>query len=163
MTDTKLDIRKGALFPWHFQLLALLILFAGIVLIISKPGMGLILMVAAGFILTAASGTVIDLSKNKYREYTSFYFALKGGTWKKFNGAEKIFINSTKKSTRAYTAHTNHSSVITHQEYNGFLKLTDGTKIHLLASRKKEKLTPVLNNAASFLRVPLQDNTAVTS
>lgn len=163
MTETKIDIRSGTLFPWHFQLIAVLILIAGVTLLIGKPVMGSLLVVAAGFILTAASGTEIDTSKNRYREYTSFYFMLKSGKWRKFNGAEKLFINSTKKSTQMHTAHTNHSSVFTDQEFNGYLKLNDGTKIHLLTSRKKEKLAATMNSAASFLRIPLQDNTITNS
>lgn len=159
MTETKIDIRCGTLFPWHFQLIAGLILVAGLAVITGKPLVGSILAVAAGFILTAASGTEIDLSKSRYREYTSFYFLLKSGKWKKFNGAEKLFINSSKKSTQMYTAHTSHSSIFTDQEFNGYLKLNDGTKIHLLTSRKKEKLAATLRSAASFLQVPLQDNT----
>lgn len=163
MTETKIDIRSGTLFPWHFQLIAALILIAGVSLLIGKPVVGSILIVAAGLILTAASGTEIDRSKNMYREYTEFYFILKSGKWKKFNGAEKLFINSSKKSTQMHTAHTNHSSIFTDLEFNGYLKLNDGTKIHLLTSRKKEKLTSVLNKAASFLHVPLQDNTVTNS
>jgi hypothetical protein len=163
MTETKIDIRSGTLFPWHFQLIAALILIAGIVLLIGKPVVGSVLIVAAGFILTAASGTEIDTSKNMYREYTSFFFILKSGKWKQFKGAEKLFINSSKKSTQMHTAHTNHSSVFTDQEYNGYMKLTDGTKIHLLTSGKKEKLVATLNKAASFLQVPLQDNTVANS
>lgn len=159
MTETKLDIRCGTLFPWHFQLIAVLILIAGVTLISGKPAMGSVLVIAAGFILTAASGTEIDTAQNRYREYTSFYFIVKGGKWKMFTGAEKVFINSSKKSTRMHTAHTNHSSVFSDQEFNGYLKLNDGTKIHLLTSRKKEKLAVSLNKAASFLHVPLQDNT----
>jgi hypothetical protein len=159
MTETKLDIRCGTLFPWHFQLIAVLILVAGITLMAGKPFMGSVLVVAAGFILTAASGTEIDTVRKRYREYTSFYFIIKGGKWKVFDGAEKLFINSSKKSVRTYTAHTNHSSVFTAQEFNGYLKLIDGTKIHLLTSRKKEKLAASLNQAASFLHIPLQDNT----
>lgn len=159
MTEPKIDIRSGTLFPWHFQLIAVLILIAGVTLTLSKPVMGSVLIVAAGFILTAASGTEIDTSKNKYREYTAFYFILKSGKWKMYNGAEKVFINSSKKSTKMHTAHTNHSSVFTDLEFNGYLKLDDGTKIHLLTSRKKEKLTAELNRAASLLECPLQDNT----
>jgi hypothetical protein len=79
----------------------------------------------------------------------------------KYLGAEKIFINSAKTTTRAYTAHTNHSAIFTGDEYNGYLKLIDGTKIHLLNSTKKEKLTTTLGKVASFLNVPLQDNTVV--
>src|SRR5690349_955603 len=113
MPETKINIRSGALFPWHFQLIAVLILIAGIALILSKPVMGSVLIVAGGFILTASSGTEIDTSKNVYREYMSFYFILKNGKWRKFIGAEKLFINSSKTSTQMHTAHTNHSSVFT--------------------------------------------------
>ncbi len=132
-------------------------------MLFGKPVVGLMLIVAGGFILTAASGTDIDTSKNIYREYTSFYFILKSGKWKKYNGAEKLFINSSKKSTQMYTAHTNQSSVFTNLEFNGYLKLNDGTKIHLLTSGKKEKLVATLKKAASFLHVPLQDNTVTNN
>lgn len=159
MTESKLDVRGGSLFPWHFQLIGVLILIAGIVLIAGKSLVGGVLVIASGFILTAASGTEIDKPKNRYREYTAFYFILKSGKWKTLNGAEKIFINSVKKNARMYTAHTSHSSVFVNPEFNGYLKLADGTKIHLLTSHKKEKLVATLTQAASFLQIPLQDNT----
>ena len=90
MTDIKIDIRSGSLFPWHFQLIAVLILIAGITLIIEKPMIGSGLIVASGFILSAASGVEIDKSKNRLREYTSFYFIIKGGKWRKYPGAENF-------------------------------------------------------------------------
>lgn len=162
MTESKLDIRNETLFPWHFQFIAAIILITGVVLIVSgRPMIGVVLLIAAGFILTAASGTEIDKSKNRYREYTSFYFIIKSGKWKVFSGAEKIFINKAKSSAQMYTARTNHSAIYLKEEYNGYLKLIDGTKIHLSSTRKKEKLAAKLNQAASFLNCPLQDNTLV--
>lgn len=161
MTESKIDIRSGSLFPWHFQFIAALILLGGIMLLFEKPVIGLVLMLASGFILSAASGTDIDKKENKYREYTSFCFLIKSGKWNTFSGAEKIFINSAKKNTRVYTAHTNQSAVFVKDEFNGYLKLNDGTKIFLLSSRKKEKLTATLNKAASFLQIPIQDNTGL--
>lgn len=159
MTQTKIDIRSGSLFPWHFQLIAVLIIIAGIALIAEKTVVGSVLIIASGFILSAASGVEIDKAKNRFREYTSFYFIIKSGKWKKFSGAEKVFINGAKKSSRMYTAHTNHSSVFVHQEYNAYLKLNTGDKIYLLTSRKKEKLAVTVGKAASFLDCPVQDNT----
>ena len=162
MTEFKLDIRNETLFPWHFQFIAALILITGVALLASgRPMVGSILLIASGFILTAASGTEIDKSKNRYREYSSFYFIIKSGKWKSFNGAEKIFINKAKSSTQMHTARTNHSATFFKEEYNGYLKLTDGTKIHLSSNRKKERLAAKLNQAASFLNCPLQDNTLV--
>lgn len=161
MNSNKVDIRNSTLFPWHFQLIAALILVAGFALLVEKPVMGCVLVVAAGFILTAADGTEIDLTQNRYREYSAFYFLLRSGKWKKFPGAEKIFINQAKSTTKAYTAHTNHGSVFTRTEYNGYLKLMNGEKVHLLNSTKKEKLTTTLTQVASLLRCPLQDNTLI--
>lgn len=159
MTDSKIDIRSGALFPWHFQFIAVIILMTGVILFVGKPVMGLVLMIAAGFILTAASGTEIDPPTYRYREYTSFYFILKNGRWKPYSGIEKLFINSTQKRSQLHTAHTSHSSIFIHEEFNGYLKFTDGTKIHLLSSRKKGKLTAKLNQAATRLQAPLYDTT----
>lgn len=162
MPETKIDIRSGTLFPWHFQLIAILILTSGVLLIADKPVMGSVLMVAGGFILTAASGTEIEPSQNRYREYMSFYFILKNGKWKKFNGAEKIYINSSKIRAVMHPTHmslANPSSVFKYTEYNAYLKLLDGAKIHLASNTNKEKLTASLNRAASFLQIPIQDNT----
>lgn len=161
MTESKIDIRSGSLFPWHFQLIAGLILLAGSMLLFEKPVAGLVLIVASGFILSASSGTDIDKAGNKYREYTSFYFLIKSGKWKSFHGAEKIFVNASKQRTRMYTAHTNNSSTFVQEEFNGYLKLDDGTKIFLRSGRQKEKLIATLNRAASFLQIPLQDNTGL--
>lgn len=159
MTETKIDIRNGSLFPWHFQFIAALILLAGLILLVGKPPMGLILIIASGFILSGYSGTDIDTAKGRYREYTSFFFMIKSGKWRAFTGAEKIYINSNRTGTQMYTAHTSQSSTFIKEEFNGYLKLNDGTKIHLLSSRKKEKLAATLNKAAGFLQIPLQDNT----
>lgn len=160
MTKTKIDIRSGSLFPWHFQLIAVFILIAGITLFIQKPVVGSILVLASGFMLSASSGIEIDKAKNKYREYMSFYFILKNGKWRKFTGAEKVFINNSNVSSTLYTARTNQRAVFKKIEYNAYLKLTDGTKIHLASNTKKEKLVATMNQATSFLNIPLQDNTA---
>lgn len=159
--NNKIDIRSGTLFPWHFQLIAVLILISGLALVIEKPVIGAVLSFAGGFILSAASGTEIDLGKNRYREYIAFYFVIRSGKWRKFPGAEKLFINAAKTSTRAYTARTSHSSVFIDTEFNGYLKLNTGEKIHLINARKKEKLTSKLQPVASMLNCPLQDNTLV--
>lgn len=161
MKHQKIDIRNGTLFPWHFQFIAALILLAGLALILEKPVMGSVLIFAAGFILSAADGTEINLASNRYREYTSFYFFIRGGKWKKYPGAEKIYINSAKSATQAHSAFTNRSAVFENLEYNAYLKLNTGDKIHLINSRKKEKLTTTLRKVASSLNCPLQDNTLV--
>jgi hypothetical protein len=58
-----------------------------------------------------------------------------------------------------YTAHTTHGSVYENVDFNGFLKFNDGTKIQLLRKRRKADLLKALENIATFLDVPLEDNT----
>jgi hypothetical protein len=89
----------------------------------------------------------------------SFFF-IKSGKEIKYNGIEKIFINSTKVKQQMHTAHTNHSSIFTNLEFNGYLKLDNGEKLHLLTKRKKEKLLHELKKIALFLDVQIDDTVA---
>jgi hypothetical protein len=160
MKKTKIDIQTGILFPWHFQLIAVIVLAAGLVAIIEKPILSVILLTGSLFILTGRSGVIINRSENVYQEYMSFFF-IKNGKKIRYTGVEKIFINTSKVSHRMYTAHTSHSSIFSQVEFNAYLKLDNGVKVHLASSRKKEKLLRELTKISSFLNAPLEDNTAV--
>jgi hypothetical protein len=120
---------------------------------------GVVMAIAGGFVITASSGTQIDKNRKTYREYTSYYF-IKRGKRKPYEAAEKLFINSSKTSSRMYAAHSTQSSVFVNQEYDGYLKLNDGTKLYLLSKKNKEKLATELNRIANFLNVPVLDNTS---
>ena len=161
-TKTKIDIRFGSLFPWPFQLIAALVLLVALFLLVEKTIVSVGLILICGLVLSAYEGTEIDKGDKNYRDYKSFLF-LKSGSKVPFTGMEKIFVSTSKTSQRLHTAHTNKHSIYENIEYNGFLKFSDGTKIQLLRKRKKEDLINALRNIATFLDVPLEDNTAAAS
>ena len=156
MVPNKIDIKTGTLFPWTFQLIAGIVFLIGLSIIVDRTVLSLCLIAASVFVFSGYSGIEIDKEKNSYREYMSF-FLIKSGKKIKYNGIEKIFINSTKVKQQMHTAHTNHSSIFTNVEFNGYLKLENGQKIHLLTKRKKEKLVHELKKIALFLDVQIDD------
>jgi hypothetical protein len=129
-------------------------------LLAERTLLALILIGVSVLVWSGYSGTEVDVVHKLYREYTSF-FGIKQGKHLEFSHVEKIFVNRTKKTQRLYTAHTNHSSVFTNDEYNAFLKFGDGTKILLLTRRNKKKLLLALRKVAAALHVPVVDNTEV--
>jgi hypothetical protein len=159
---TKIDIRFGSLFPWPFQLVAVLVLLVALSLIAEKTFISFGLILISGFVLSGYEGTEIDKGEKSYRDYKSFFF-FKSGSKVKFTAIEKIFVSTSKTRQRLHTAHTNKHSIYDNIEYNGLLKFSDGTKIQLLQKRNKAELIKALENIAKILDAPLEDNTAVAS
>ena len=155
-----IDIKFGSIFPWPFQFLAGILLIMGLAILLDKTILSVIMILGSGFVLSGYVGTEIDKGEKEYREYNAFFF-IKNGKKIKYTGIEKIFINTSKMKQRLYTAHTNHSSIFTNTEFNGFVKFDDGTKIQLLSNRKKEKLVSELKKISEFLNVQVEDNVGV--
>lgn len=162
MNQSKINLRSGSLFPWHFQFMAAIILIIGLALILERTLVASVLILAGGFILTGSSGVEIDKVQKTYREYTSF-FLIRRGKKKKYQDVEKLFINSSKTTTQMSSAKANHTTTFINQEFNGYLKFSDGQKLFLLSTRKKEKLETVLSSVSNFLQVPIQDTTLLKS
>jgi hypothetical protein len=158
MPNPKLNFKTGKIFPWHFQLVGAILPIVAILIIKDHAVISLVLVLAGLTILTGQSGIEINQRENTYNEYLSF-IGIRKGQKLKYPGVEKIFINTSKVSQRFYTAHTNHSSTFSNVEYNGYLKLTDGKKIHLVGYRKKEQLMKRLRELSKFLNVKIEDNT----
>ena len=153
-----MDIKYGRLFPWPFLFMGGIVLVIGLTLLVENTLVSIILIAVGGFILSGSEGTEIDKTAKHYREYNAFFF-IKSGRNVPYSGVEKIFINTSKSKQKMYTAHTTHGSVYENVDFNGFLKFNDGTKIQLLRKRRKADLLKALENIATFLDVPLEDNT----
>jgi hypothetical protein len=119
MTSEKISIRYGSLFPWTFQLIAVIVLIAGLALIVERPIVSIGLVLFSGFILSGYEGTEIDKAEKTYRDYKSFFF-LKSGSKVTYSGIEKIFVNTSKSRQTVHTAHTSNSSIFENTEFNGF-------------------------------------------
>jgi len=156
----KIDIKYGSLFPWPFQLIAVLVFIAAVSLVTEKPALSILFMIAGVFIISGYEGTEIDIAAKTYKEYKSF-FLIKTGNSVSYSGIEKIFINTSKTRQQLYTAHTTKSSIYENIEFNGFLKFDDGEKIQLLTRRNKKELIKALEKISALLQVSLEDNTGV--
>lgn len=160
MIKNKIDIKYGSLFPWPFQLIAVLVFIAAVSLVMEKPALSILFMIAGVFIISGYEGTEIDIAAKSYKEYKSF-FLVKTGNSVKYSAIEKIFVNTSKTRQQLYTVHTNKSSIYENIEFNGFLKFDNGEKIQLLTRRKKKELIKALEKISALLQVPLEDNTGV--
>ena len=158
MGKNKIDIQYGRLFPWPFLFIGGIVLVIGLALLVENRLASIVLIAVGGFILSGSEGTEIDKAAKSYKEYNAFFF-IKSGANVPYSGIEKIFINTSKSKQQFYTAHTTHGSVYENVDFNGFLKFSNGTKIHLLRKRKKEDLMKALQDVASFLDVQIEDNT----
>lgn len=152
------DIKSGSVFPLPFLVLGAIFFIAGAAVFVNHPVISVVLMVAGVLILTAYEGTEIDPSSKTYREYNSFLFIKKGQS-RKYNGIEKIFVNSSKVSQRAYTAHTSTSTTFSSTEYNAYLKFDQGEKVFLFSGKNKLKLLKRLNDISRSLNTSVVDNT----
>ncbi len=159
MNKNTIDVKTGILFPWPFLFLAVILLIVSVSLIAAKTVVAIVLAIGSMVVLSGYSGIEIDTSQKVYREYMSFLF-IKSGKKISYDGIEKIFINTSKVRRQMFTAHTTKSSIYSNVEFNGYLKFDDGTKVHLLSKRQKEKLIKHLNKIAAVLQVQIEDNTA---
>lgn len=159
MTNEKsiIDIKAGSLLPFQFLVFGGIMLTAGMMSLHHQMILSVILIMISAAMLTAYEGTEIMPHSKTYREYTSILF-FKRGAWKKYDGVEKIFINSGKVSQKIYTAHTLNSGTFTDVKYNAYLKFTDGTKVLLLKSKNKSRLLAKVTDTAAGLNTIVVDN-----
>jgi len=153
-----IDIKSGPLVPWHFRFVGLLVLVVGIALLLSKLLLAFILIVIGLFFVSAYEGTEIDEAKKVYREYTSFFFLMKTGKTEGYESIERLFITRGKESQQMYTAHTTHSSTFENVVYNGYVKFSNGEKIHLLSEKNKDKLIKKLIPLKEALSIDIVDH-----
>lgn len=157
MSKKIIDI-KAESFPWQAKLIGALLILLAIGTMANYWWLSIILFVGAIFLFTGHSGTEIDNINKTYREYNSYLF-VKIGDSKKYNGVERIFINSAKETQTMYTAHTTSGSTFTNIVYDAYLKFDNGEKIFLTGRKDKQKLIEVLNPVVKNLNIELVDHT----
>lgn len=157
-SSSQLDVKGGKLFPYHFQIVAVILTIPAVAFFPDHPLIAIGFLLVSALILTATSGEEFNQPTGTYREYRSFLF-IKTGKSHSYEGVEKIFINAGNVSQRMYTVHTNSSAVFTNMEYRGYVKLINGIKIFLGSGKNKEQLEVRLKALSSYLQSPLVDHT----
>lgn len=157
MGNQILDIKSGKIFPFQFQILGGIFLIIGLSLVILNPLVSPLLLLPGIGLFAGRRGFEFDTDRNRYREYTAFLFVKFGG-WREYHAAEMLYVNAANVSQQIYTQITV-ASTVRNVEYNAYLKLGDGTKLHLLSSRNKAALMRKLAEIAIFFRLEVVDNT----
>lgn len=157
MEPETIDFKSGQLFPFHFQLLALVFILVGILSVIYMLFWSPILLLLGAFILSGFRGVDFNGREKIYREYNSFLF-MKFGKWVKYDQAEKIYINSGSTSQKIYTQVTDGITVKS-KEFNAYLKFDNGSKIYLASKKDKTRLIKRLQKLSDFFRLDILDNT----
>ncbi|WP_375579888.1 hypothetical protein ABWH96_02065 [Marivirga tractuosa] len=149
------NLKTELLFPFQFQILGYVLLFAGLALIVINIWASIIFILLGGAIVSAYSG--IEFQKGKFREYNAFFF-IKNGKWEPLNNIEKIFIKSVKVSQKLY-GRANQSSTIRNVVYKAFLKFENGQTIFLYDHKNKSKVESKLKEISDFLKTEIIDYT----
>lgn len=99
----------------------------------------------------------IDWARKCYRDYV-WVLGLRFGRWESFERIEYLFI---KKNQMRQNMNSMLSTTTLHVAvYDGYLRLSEKNKIHLLTSRNKETVLKKLQALASLLQVDILDYTA---
>jgi len=147
------NIKNGLLFPFQFQILGYVLLFAGLALIVINIWASIIFILLGGAIVSAYSG--IEFKKDKFREYNAFFF-IRSGNWEPYRKVEKIFIKKVKKSQKFY-GRANQSSTVSNYIYNAYLKFDNGKTILLYEHKNKDKLETKLKKLSDYLNAKTTD------
>jgi hypothetical protein len=152
----KRSYHTGVFFPAYIifsggvLLLVALILFLRGTLLVP-----LLLTLISLVFITGHHGLEIDPHRKTYREYLSFCW-LRFGTYKSYRQLSRIMVHGSQVGQTIF-AMSNHASVYYHTEYDSYLYFDNGTRIHLLTRRSKEKLMQKVNRMAADMEVSVQD------
>ena len=158
MPERRISIRTERLFPFQFLVLGGVFLFAGLVTLVIKPFISPVLLLLGGLILTGFRGVEFDTNQQQYREFNSLLL-IRFGKWNPYSKVEKIYVNAVNTSQYVYTKVTT-GTTFRNREYNAYIKFDNGTKVHLMVRKNKEKLMKQLKPVADLFSIPLTDNTA---
>ncbi len=151
----QLDFHASPYFPGSLRALGvtlLLILFIPGHILVKFPFfiLGLIL-------ITSHYRLRFDRMKKAYYDYV-WVLGLRFGEWRKFDHIEYLFIKRNRMRQNMNSMTT--STTIHVQVYDGFLRISETHKVHLLTSRDKETVMKKLKALANLLQVDILDYSA---
>lgn len=121
---------------------------------------GIITLILLICILTTHYALEINLTDKTFRHYL-WILGFKQTHTQTYDLIEYAFIQSSKVSRTSYSTAT--SNTFASLVYNGYLKFSDDTKIHLIQSPKKEIVFKKLKILAADLKIEIIDFTDADS
>lgn len=150
-----LDFHTSPYFPGSLRALG-----ATLLLILFIPGHILVkipFFLLGVILITSHYRLRFDLIHKAYYDYV-WVLGLRFGRWEKFDRVEYLFIkrNKMRQNMNSMTSSTTiHMAV-----YDGYLRISEQNKIHLLTSRNKETVLKKLKALANLLQVDILDYSA---
>jgi hypothetical protein len=151
----QLDFHTSPYFPGSLRALGASLLLT---IILPTHILAKIPFVLIGVILITSHYRLrFDMINKAYFDYI-WVLGLRFGTWEKFEQIEYLFIkrNRMRQNMNSMMSTTTiHTAV-----YDGYLRISENNKIHLLTSRDKEAVMKKLKALSSLLQVDILDYTA---
>lgn len=148
------DFKTSGYFPGTVIFLGVLLLFSGMILIMTSPYVGLVILLVATIIFTTHYRLKVDFENKAYHDYL-WILGIKVGEKGKFDKVEYLFIKKSKVSQTMRLKAA--STTIRKDIYDGYLRFSETSKIHLLTSDDKSELIDRLKSIAEKLNTKLID------
>jgi hypothetical protein len=151
----QLDFHTAPYFPGSLRALGVSLLLT---IILPTHILAKIPFVLIGIILITSHYRLrFDMINKAYLDYI-WVLGLRFGTWEKFDRIEYLFI---KRNRMRQNMNSMMSTTTIHiAVYDGYLRISENNKIHLLTSRDKEAVMKKLKALSSLLQVGVVDYTA---
>jgi len=143
-------------FPFQINLVAILLILAGVLIGPESIWLSLALLIIGLTIFTAGYKVAINPEKKTFREYL-FVAGFKIGDKKKYSALDEIFIRSRKFSQRV----NSRAQTRTFQSvmYRGFVKFSDHDKVLVAESQFKKKVINKLEKVSKTFNLQISDYT----
>lgn len=153
--DNRIDFHTSSYFPQSIRaaaVLALLTVFLPAVHFLAKFAVVLVSLA----VLTAHYRLRFDSLNKEYFDYV-WFLGLRWGEYGRFEKIEYLFIKRNKVKQTVYSMMS--AATIHSERYDGYLRISENNKIHLLSSRSKETVLKRLKSLALLLDVDILDYT----
>jgi hypothetical protein len=155
-----MNIRGSWYFPWPVRFAGgVILMLLAIARMLPSPLLASVLLILAAVILTTHYGVHIDLSKGTYKEYV-WLLGWKNGKKISFKAIDYLFVK-TNKVTRNYNSRVQRAA-ITNVEYDGYMRISESEKIHLINADTKQEVVKKLIPLKNYLKTRFIDYTRDT-
>ncbi len=152
----KVDFHTSPYFPGSLRFLAVLLIL--LLLVPMIHWLPKLVFIAFGLVmLTSHYRLCLDLRQKRYSHYV-WVLGLRLGDWYHFDHIEYLFIkqNRMRQNMNSFTT----SRTIHMDVYDGYLRISEKDKIHLMTSGRKEPVKKKLMALGRLLQVDVVDYTA---
>ncbi|MFY0625358.1 MAG: hypothetical protein JXR07_03615 [Reichenbachiella sp.] len=151
----KVDYRTQYYFPKHIVTFGHVLIFMGAVVMTLVHWIAGAVLVTIGLLTVSLNfGLAIDTTKKVYHDYL-FVLGVNTGKKRPYERIEYLYVTESKKTTIMQSRGS--KSEISHHEFNGYIKFSEDEKVHLLSSRKKQKVMHFLEKMSAELDLDIKD------